>query len=155
MAQSGVMGITMADSLSVAERSLRMSQIRSSNTQPELKLRSELHKHGFRFRLHRKDLPGRPDVVFPSKKTAIFVNGCFWHGHHCRIGHIPKSNSQFWTQKIQANRKRDARKIRELRVLGWKVHIVWECSLQSQARFEQTVEYLKVSLTRKNKGYGI
>ncbi|MDQ7969283.1 MAG: DNA mismatch endonuclease Vsr [Oxalicibacterium faecigallinarum] len=119
----------MVDILSKADRSLRMSQIRSKNTKPELKLRSVLHKRGYRFRIHIKDLPGKPDIVFSKRKICVFVNGCFWHGHRCSVGHTPKTNSQFWTEKIRSNRRRDAKNIKELRKLHWKVVIVWECSL--------------------------
>lgn len=120
---------TMSDPLTPAERSKRMSLIRSRDTTPEMQIRRALHSVGFRYRLHQSNLPGRPDLVFPSRKFVLFVNGCFWHGHSCNIGHIPKSNSAFWSQKILTNRKRDARNIRKLRAAGWKVQVVWECSL--------------------------
>jgi DNA mismatch endonuclease (patch repair protein) len=119
----------MVDSLTSVERSKRMSLIRSQHTRPELLVRQAIHRAGYRFRLHRKDLPGKPDLVLPARKLAVFVNGCFWHGHKCTIGHIPKTNSEFWIKKIQRNRSRDARSILLLRQSGWKVALVWECRL--------------------------
>lgn len=118
----------MADSLTPTERSHRMSLIRSRNTKPELLLRRALHAEGVRYRLHKKDLPGKPDLVFANARTVLFVNGCFWHGHKCPTGHIPKSNSEFWRTKIVTNRARDVRNIRRLREGGWKVIVVWECA---------------------------
>lgn len=138
----------MADILSTVERSKRMALIGSKHTGPEVQLRKALHARGFRYRLHRKDLPGRPDIVFPGRRLAVFVNGCFWHGHRCPIGHVPKSNSEFWRKKIQANRSRDARNIRKLRSLGWDVTIVWECCLQSQKRATDTYSRVEKILTR-------
>lgn len=139
----------MVDILSPAERSRRMAQIGSKDTGPELQLRQALHARGFRYRIHRKDLPGRPDIVFPGKQVAIFVNGCFWHGHKCSIGHVPKSNSAFWKKKIQMNRARDARNIRRLRALGWKVINVWECKLQSQKCSSETYNRVERLLSRR------
>lgn len=128
----------MSDILSPDERSKRMARIASKDTRPELQLRQALHARGFRYRLHKKELPGRPDIVFPARRLVIFVNGCFWHGHKCSIGHVPKSNSEFWRKKIQTNRARDARNIRRLRALGWDVINVWECGLQSHGRAAAT-----------------
>lgn len=122
----------MGDSLTPAERSKRMSLIKSQHTRPELLVRQALHRAGFRFRLHRRDLPGKPDLVFSSRKVVVFVNGCFWHGHKCTIGHIPKTNSAFWTEKIHRNRTRDAKSILLLRRDGWKVLLIWECRLTTK-----------------------
>ncbi len=111
-----------------------MSRIGSKNTKPELALRSLLHGLGFRFRLHRRDLPGTPDVVLPGRQTAIFVHGCFWHGHACKRNKMPKSRVDYWGPKIEANRKRDAKKRRLLRALGWRVLTVWECELKNPSK---------------------
>jgi len=132
----------MADFLSTAERSVRMALIKGKNTTPELMLRSALHKSGFRFRLHDRDLPGKPDIVMPRFKTIIFVNGCFWHGHHCQKDRAPVTNSNYWLNKILANRKRDAKNIHELRALGWRVIVVWECTIRTKNSLQKTVNYI-------------
>lgn len=122
----------MVDFLSPEERSERMSRIRSSNTSPELALRRALHALGFRFRLHRKDLPGKPDIVLPQYKTVVFVHGCFWHRHAgCKVATTPKSNTEFWVEKFDRNIARDTRAIGLLEAQGWKVIIAWECELSS------------------------
>ena len=107
-----------------------MSRIGSKHTKPELVVRSLLHRLGYRFRLHRKDLPGRPDIVFIGRKKAIFVHGCFWHGHGCKIGKLPKSNLDFWSSKIERNRVRDIEKRSELEQVGWAVEEVWQCEIK-------------------------
>jgi len=122
----------VVDFLSPSERSERMSRIRSSNTAPEVALRRALHALGFRFRLHRKDLPGKPDVVLPRYKTVIFVHGCFWHRHSgCKVATTPKSNTDFWVEKFDRNVARDTRTREQLEGLGWRVIVVWECELGS------------------------
>jgi DNA mismatch endonuclease (patch repair protein) len=127
---------TMADNRSPESRSALMSRIRGKDTAPELVVRRLLHAHGYRFRLHRRDLPGTPDIVFPSRRKVIFVNGCFWHAHGCRIGRPPKSRPEFWLPKLQKNRSKDARNLRALRGLGWQVLTVWQCQTKSQGRLE-------------------
>lgn len=118
----------MTDKLSTDRRSLNMSRIRGKNTKPELAVRSLAHKLGYRFRLHRRDLPGTPDLVFPSKKKIIFVHGCFWHGHGCkRGGSGSKSNQEFWSSKIGKNRQRDVAALADLDRNGWHVLVIWEC----------------------------
>lgn len=118
----------MTDVLTREQRSLCMSRVRGGNTSPEMVVRSTLHKLGFRFRLHRRDLPGTPDVVLPRWNTIIFVHGCFWHGHGgCRRAERPESNAEFWRMKLDSNIQRDERNRRELNALGWKVLTVWEC----------------------------
>ncbi len=107
-----------------------MARIRSKHTKPELAVRSLLHGMGYRFRLHRKDLPGRPDIVFLGRKKAIFVHGCYWHGHGCKIGKPPRSNLEFWVPKIERNRERDRQKRSELEQSGWRVEEVWQCELK-------------------------
>jgi DNA mismatch endonuclease (patch repair protein) len=137
----------MADVVSPEIRSRMMSGIRGKNTKPEIHLRSLLHRRGFRFRLHAKDLPGRPDIVLPRYRSAIFVNGCFWHGHDCRYFKWPRTRERFWREKIEANRERDRKKAAALRLLSWRVCVVWECALKSQdgfpASFDTLVEWLQ------------
>ncbi|MBS7847388.1 DNA mismatch endonuclease Vsr [Pseudomonas fluorescens] len=120
------------DVVDQATRSRMMSSIRGKNTQPELKVRRFLHAHGYRFRLHRKDLPGNPDIVLPKLMTCIFVHGCFWHKHdNCRYATTPKSRQDFWESKLSKNAERDAKASEALQHLGWTVLIVWECQLRS------------------------
>lgn len=112
-----------------------MAAIKSRNTSPELVVRRALHKAGFRFRLHRRDLPGRPDIVLPKHRTLVFVNGCFWHGHeNCSLFRLPKSRTDFWKAKITGNQARDARDLAELEHLGWRTIVVWECALKGKRR---------------------
>lgn len=112
-------------------RSRTMRAVRSKNTTPELTLRRLLHGAGYRFRLHRKDLPGSPDLVFPGRKAVVFVHGCFWHGHNCKRGaRPPKSNADYWSAKIARNIARDARSLKALQATGWRTAIVWECELR-------------------------
>ena len=118
----------MQDSDSKQKRRKVMQSIRSRNTKPEIRVRLLLHSLGFRFRLHRKDLPGSPDIVLPKYRTVIFVNGCFWHQHpECKYSKQPKSNLEYWERKLKNNVLRDERNIRNLQALGWKTLVVWEC----------------------------
>ncbi|PBK47460.1 very short patch repair endonuclease [Pseudomonas syringae pv. actinidiae] len=120
------------DIVDSATRSRMMSGIRGKNTRPELLVRKFLHAHGFRFRLHRKDLPGNPDIVLPKLKTCIFVHGCFWHRHPgCRYATMPTTRPEFWTEKFSKNVARDAKSILALRQLGWRTIIIWECKLKA------------------------
>ena len=121
----------MADIMSRGERSERMSRIRSKDTTPELVVRRHVWREGFRYRLHAKELPGKPDLVFPSLRVAILVHGCYWHGHRCQKGRVPKTNSQFWADKFSANMARDRRNRARLKALGWTVLTVWECELST------------------------
>lgn len=119
------------DRLSKIERSWNMSRIRGSDTAPELSVRSVLHKLGYRFRIHSRALPGKPDVVLPKYRTVIFVHGCFWHRHRgCRFAYTPKTRTRFWTRKFEDNIARDQRAIHELGNLGWNTLVVWECELR-------------------------
>jgi DNA mismatch endonuclease (patch repair protein) len=121
----------MADIVSPEQRSWNMSRITGKDTKPELRLRSILHRAGYRFRLYVSSLPGRPDIVLPKYHTAIFVNGCFWHRHPgCSKSYTPSSRTEFWTAKFEATIARDAKKSIELRKQGWNVLTVWECELQ-------------------------
>lgn len=124
-------------------RSRTMRAVKSKNTSPELIVRKLIHAMGYRFRLHRKDLPGSPDLVFPSRKLALFVNGCFWHGHDCPRGaRLPKSNVDYWIKKIERNRARDKETLIALQKLGWRVHVMWECELRNKERLEVNVKAL-------------
>jgi DNA mismatch endonuclease, patch repair protein len=107
-----------------------MSRVKSRDTMPERIVRSMLHAMGYRYRLQRKDLPGKPDIVFGPRKKAVFIHGCFWHGHRCPKGRPPKSNEKFWRAKIETNRARDRRSIRKLKALGWEVLTIWQCELK-------------------------
>jgi DNA mismatch endonuclease, patch repair protein len=120
----------MADRLTPEKRSALMALIGPKNTKPELTVRRLLHAAGWRYRLHRKGLPGTPDLVFGRRKVALFVHGCFWHGHHCPLGRLPKTRTEFWVAKIEGNRSRDARKVAELVGQGWRVMTVWQCCLK-------------------------
>jgi DNA mismatch endonuclease (patch repair protein) len=122
----------MVDSLTKGKRSWNMSRIKSKNTKPELIVRSMLHKLGYRFRLHRKDLPGKPDIVLPKYKTVIFVHGCYWHRHPgCKYAYNPKSKKKFWQNKFRQNIMRDIKNQTQLKKLGWNVIIVWECEIRN------------------------
>lgn len=124
----------MADTLTSERRSWNMSRIRGRNTGPELLLRSLLHRAGFRFRLHAKQLPGRPDVVLPKYRAAIFVHGCFWHRHPgCRSATTPSTRREFWQEKFDSNVSRDARNQAALEATGWTVLTVWECELKADS----------------------
>ena len=122
----------MADRISAEHRSWNMSRIRGKDTKPEIVLRSLLHRAGFRYRLHDRKLPGKPDIVLPKYKTAVFVNGCYWHRHEgCLKASTPKTNTAFWTKKFEETVERDARKKTELIESGWRVITVWECELEN------------------------
>lgn len=122
--------------MDVVDRDVRsriMRSVRRKDTTPEVKLRRALHALGLRYRLNRCDLPGTPDIVFPAAKCAVFVHGCFWHHHDCRYGTVPANRRDFWESKFTANRQRDARVEQELACSGWRVMIVWECELKTDA----------------------
>lgn len=121
----------MTDIVDSSTRSRMMASIKSKNTKPELLIRSLLHKRGFRFRLHVKDLPGKPDIVLPKYNAVIFVNGCFWHGHkNCHLFKLPSTRTEFWQAKILKNQVNDSKYIELLLNSNWKVCIVWECSIK-------------------------
>lgn len=126
----------MADVVSPAVRSRMMAGIRSKGTQPEMLLRRGLHQRGFRYQLHRRDLPGKPDLVFPKHQAVLFAQGCFWHGHDCHLFKWPKSREEFWREKINKNRDRDEAAIAALAAQGWRVGQVWECSLKGPQRVD-------------------
>ncbi|HYO68757.1 MAG TPA: DNA mismatch endonuclease Vsr [Archangium sp.] len=119
------------DTISQERRSKNMSRIRSKDTSPELAVRRLVHAAGFRYRLHRKDLPGKPDLVFASRRKVIFIHGCFWHQHkECAVAHRPRSNLAYWLPKLQRNQERDQRAERELLQAGWSVLTLWECEIE-------------------------
>lgn len=120
----------MADIVDKATRSRMMSGIRGKDTRPEMMVRRALHRAGFRYRLHDKRLPGKPDIVLPKYRTVIFVHGCFWHHHDCRHFKWPKTRPEFWREKIEGNVERDRKAFAELRELGWKIEVIWECQTQ-------------------------
>jgi DNA mismatch endonuclease (patch repair protein) len=123
----------VADVVDAATRSRMMSGIRGKDTKPEMEVRRALHAAGFRFRLHRRDLPGAPDVVLPGLRAAIFVHGCFWHMHKgCRYSKIPSTRAEFWKAKLEGNAKRDRLAKRELLAAGWRVLVVWECTVRDR-----------------------
>ncbi len=141
----------MTDVLTSAQRHRCMAAIRSKNTGPELAVRRIVTALGFRYRLHRRDLPGSPDLVFGPLRRVILVHGCFWHLHNCRYGRVrPKTNAKFWQDKRASNRLRDRRSIRALRQEGWKVLVIWECQLRDPERIaERVIEFLALDMPTK------
>ena len=130
----------MPDTLTPEQRRRCMSRVKGKDTAPELIVRKLVHHMGFRFRLHRKDLPGKPDIVLPRHKKVIFVHGCFWHGHKgCKRSKRPDSNVEFWNKKIDANIERDKRNQKELGKLGWKSIIIWECEVRNARLLERKI----------------
>jgi DNA mismatch endonuclease (patch repair protein) len=124
----------MVDVVGSLKRSEMMAGIKGKNTRSELFIRKGLHKLGFRYQLHRKDLPGKPDLVFPKHHAVIFVNGCFWHAHGCHIFKWPSTRTEFWKEKIGTNKIRDERNIQACISMGWKVLVIWECALKGKTR---------------------
>lgn len=124
----------MADVVDPATRSRMMAGIRSRNTKPEILIRSLLHRQGFRFRLHVRNLPGKPDMVFPRYRAVVFVHGCFWHGHNCPLFKWPGTRSEFWREKIGRNQNNDYRTRTGLITAGWRVGIVWECAIRGAGK---------------------
>jgi len=126
------------DRITAERRSWNMSRVKGQNTAPELKVRSVLHRLGFRFSLRRRDLPGRPDIVLPKYRAAIFVHGCFWHRHeNCRKSALPKTRQEFWLTKLSENVERDKRNVIALEQLGWKVLTVWECEVGDESALSE------------------
>ncbi len=145
----------MVDIFSPSKRSDIMSNIRGKNTKPELTIRKMLFSRGLRYRLHSKDLPGKPDIVFRSPRLAIFVNGCFWHQHkNCKDAFIPSSRKDYWIPKLEKNVQRDYTAIANLERMGWEVHVIWECFLKHSELIEKFGEKISVSVkirSKKNK----
>ena len=133
----------MADCFTPQQRHHCMSNVHSSSTKPELKLRKALWKEGFRYRINDKRLPGSPDIVFPKYRSVVFIHGCFWHGHKdCPRYVVPKTNTEFWVNKVARNQKRDEEKWRQLEAKGWSVIIVWECELEKK-NLDSTISRVK------------
>lgn len=147
----------MVDNINIdPKRTYIMSRVKQKDTRIEVLLRSRLHKLGFRFRKNSVRLPGSPDIVLPKYNMAIFVHGCFWHGHdNCRKGGRPKTRTDYWLPKIEGNKQRDLRKIDELRTMGWRVAVVWQCSLDDRRGKEGTIQKLEDWIIKKNHTSGI
>ena len=130
-----------------------MAAIKASNTTPERDIRKILFAEGFRYRLHQKNLPGKPDIVLAKYKTIVFIHGCFWHKHSCHLGSTPKSNSEFWNKKLTSNSDRDQRHIKLLLDSDWKVVIVWECAIKGKLKLQDHVLKLKLNKYIRDKSY--
>lgn len=130
-------GARLPDIVDAVTRSRMMAGIRSKDTKPELLLRRALHRRGLRYRLHVSALPGKPDLVFPAKRAVLFAHGCFWHGHTCHLFRLPSTRQEFWEAKIAGNRAADSRALAGLLAAGWRVGVVWECSLKGKLRLPQ------------------
>jgi DNA mismatch endonuclease (patch repair protein) len=139
----------LADHLSKSQRSRLMAVIRNANTSPELIVRKRLFSSGFRYRIHYGSLPGKPDIALPKFRIAVFVNGCFWHGHACRRGKRPSTNTAFWNKKLDSNLLRDRKNIRALGLHGWKAMIVWQCEIE--AGTDKLLQVLE-SISKENGG---
>ncbi len=140
----------MSDIVSPEKRSEMMAGIKGKDTQPEVIVRKGLFRYGFRYRLHDKKLPGKPDLTFPKYKAVIFVNGCFWHGHDCKLFKWPKSNPEFWKKKITGNKERDKKNIHLLREQGWRTITIWECALKGKSFDDTAREIDKLAKWLKN-----
>jgi len=134
----------MSDVHEPETRSYNMSQISGKDTKPEMIVRKFLHSNGFRYGLHRKDLPGKPDLVLPKYNSVIFVHGCFWHAHEdCKYFILPQTNTEFWKEKLYGNKERDERHIQELEELGWNVIVVWECELKPDKKEKTLIRLIE------------
>ena len=138
----------MADIFDKKKRSEIMSKISGKNTKPELIIRKALFAEGYRYRLHRKDLPGNPDMVFPSRKKVIFINGCFWHGHNCKKAALPTTHREFWEKKLNGNKERDKRNLAKLKAMGWKSLVIWQCQIKKNT-LETQIDKIKAFLDKE------
>jgi len=132
----------MVDTLTPRERSKRMSRIRGADTKPEMLVRRLVYGMGYRYRIHQRNLPGTPDLVFPSRRKIIFVHGCFWHRHPdpaCKLARLPKSRLDFWETKLETNRRRDKENLEKLKEMGWKPLVVWECELTNAEEISKEI----------------
>jgi len=136
----------MSDIFSKRKRSEIMSKISGRETKPEIEVRKFLFANGFRYRKNDRRYPGKPDIVLPKYKTVIFVHGCFWHGHNCPAGKLPETNKDFWQNKINENKKRDARNIEDLGQMGWNVIVIWQCEMKNKKLRTAKLENLKSTL---------
>lgn len=131
----------MVDTLTKRERSERMGRVKGADTKPEMVVRRLVHALGYRYRLHARDLPGKPDIVFRRRKKVIFVHGCFWHRHaECKLARIPKSRPDFWIPKLEGNRERDIRNQEELARMGWRILVIWECETGDRGELGNKIE---------------
>ena len=133
----------MADTLTRVKRSERMGRIQNKDTKPEMRIRKIVHGMGYRYRLHKANLPGKPDLVFAGRRKVIFVHGCFWHRHpdpSCSLARLPKSKLDFWIPKLEANRQRDEANVRELEQAGWDVLTIWECQLRNEKELKSRIQ---------------
>lgn len=130
----------MVDVFDKGKRSAIMSRIKAQDTEPEMAVRRIAFSLGYRYRLHRKDLPGKPDLVFPRLRKIILVHGCFWHQHNCSEGRLPSSNTDYWVPKLKGNTERDKNNLKELRKLGWKCLVVWDCQLKNRAQVTSRID---------------
>ena len=141
----------MVDVLTPEQRRHNMSRVRNKDTRPELLLRRGLHGRGLRFRLQRRDLPGRPDLVFPRHRVCLFVHGCFWHGHDCPLFRVPATREEFWRTKIEGNQRRDKLAVAALLNSGWRVMVIWECATRGPGRLpteellDRSIKFIRVS----------
>jgi DNA mismatch endonuclease, patch repair protein len=143
--------VPLADVVDKATRSRMMAGIKGKNTKPEIIVRKALHAAGFRFRLHDMKLPGKPDIVLPKYRAVVFVHGCFWHGHDCRLFKLPKSRKAFWAAKIEGNKVRDVKTTLELVQANWRVLTIWECALVGSAKLGMELIAKRSSLWLKGK----
>lgn len=141
------------DKLTTTERSRNMAGIKGKNTAPEKRVRSLLHRMGYRFRLHDARLPGKPDIVLPKHRAIIFVHGCFWHRHEgCKRATMPSNNREFWEKKLSLNRKRDRRQLEELAALGYRSLVVWQCELKDEERLRERLSSFLANETEQGHG---
>ncbi len=145
----------MADIVSPEKRSQMMAGIKGKNTKPEIAVRMELHRRGFRYRLHVKNLPGKPDMVFPKYNAVLFIHGCFWHGHEeCRLFKWPSSRTDFWEKKINRNRELDVKAVSKLHSEGWRVGVIWECAMRGRSKMtEEAIFRRTTTWIKSNKPY--
>ncbi len=122
-----------------------MSSIRNKNTKPELNIRKALFAKGIRYGLHNRKLPGCPDLVFPKYKAIIFIHGCFWHNHRCKHGKLPETNREFWAEKLRGNALRDKRNIKLLKDMGWRIKVIWSCTLKNRIKFDSAQSVEKIN----------
>jgi len=134
----------MADKFDKKTRSRVMASVKNKNTKPEVNIRKALFAKGLRYKIHNKKLPGCPDLVFPKYKAVIFIHGCFWHNHDCKLGKLPSSNVAFWKEKLEKNAERDKRDIIKLKAMGWKVRTIWICQLKHKIKLNSNENLLEI-----------
>lgn len=140
----------MNKALNKLTRSRMMAAVKNKNTLPELNIRKALFAKGLRYRMHLKAFPGKPDLIFPKYKSVIFINGCFWHKHDCHLSKIPETNKEFWTHKLNENKQRDRKNIKEIQQMGWRVKTIWLCALKNKKAFADEEDLQEVVNWIKN-----